>query len=274
MPPANPPAPSPKLGLKPWTPSDSDFKWEDVSGNVSINLDAASPLPSLPTSFGASNLLPAHQWLSLGNHEYGDCFWAGAAHEHMGWEASAGRTATFTTAGVLGDYSAVTGFNPHAPDVHGSNPTDGGTDVREGFEYRRTTGIVDGAGNRHKIGAYLLLPQGNWHAFLEALYICEAVGLVINDFPQSAVDQFEKGKPWSTPTSGPLGEGHYVCANGRYGYTKVVSWGRCFDVTQPFLMDGPVSAMYAIVSTDMLKGGVSAHGLDIAQVNADLARLT
>jgi len=274
MSPPTTPGPTPQLGLKHWTPSQKDFKWEDFGGNVAIKLDKATGLPVLPSTFGVSNLLPEHHWLSLGNTDFGDCFWAGAAHEHMGWVASTGRSVKFTTAGVLSDYAAVTGFNPNAPLVDGNNPTDTGTDVRDGFEYRRTTGIIDAAGNRHKIGAYLLLPQGHWRSFLEALYICEAVGLVINDFPESAITQFGQQQPWSTPTSQPMGQGHYVCANGRYGATKVVSWGRCFSATQAFLMDGTVSAMYAIVSSDMLKGGVSAHGLNIAQINADLAQLT
>ena len=62
----------------------------------------------------------------------------------------AARTVTFNNQSVLKDYSAVTGFNPNDPN------TDQGTDMQVAASYRRKTGVLDAAGKRHKVIAYLV----------------------------------------------------------------------------------------------------------------------
>src|SRR5713101_6032629 len=110
-------------------------------------------IPTPPAQFGHEQLFPIKGWGMLGNDDWGDCAWAGPAHETMLLTKEGGKSATFTTAGVLSDYSAGTGFDPHRGPP-GNNPTDQGSDVRQVFGYRRNTGIVDVQGRRHKIGAY------------------------------------------------------------------------------------------------------------------------
>src|ERR1700719_386838 len=91
-------------------------------------------LPTPPKVFGHQSLVGA-QWGMLGNKDYGDCVWAGAAHETMLWNKEANKSATFSDDVVLGDYSAVTGFKKSDPN------TDQGTDVQVAASYRRKTGV-------------------------------------------------------------------------------------------------------------------------------------
>ena len=64
----------------------------------------------------------------------------------------------FTGANAIEDYSAVTGYDPKTPlDADGNNPTDLGTNTRDGLNYRQKTGLIDTAGKRHRIGAYVSL---------------------------------------------------------------------------------------------------------------------
>jgi hypothetical protein len=92
-----------KLGKKPARPGAVKFKLANY-------LDKAK-LPTPPKMFGHQGLIGAN-WEMLGNDHYGDCVWAGAAHETMLWNKEAGRIIAFNDQSVLKDYSAVTGFNP------------------------------------------------------------------------------------------------------------------------------------------------------------------
>ena len=102
-------------------------------------------LPKHPAEFGHDGSVAS--WGMLGNDQFGDCVFAGAAHETMLWNKIAGRDVAFNDDAVLADYSAVTGFNRNDP------ATDQGTNVRDALNFRRKTGSLDAAGVRHKIGA-------------------------------------------------------------------------------------------------------------------------
>ena len=131
-----------KLGKKPARP-----------GAVKLKLAKYLVKPKLPTPpkvFGHEALIGPN-WEMLGNDQYGDCVWAGAAHETMLWNKEAARAVTFNNQSVLKDYSAVTGFNPNDPN------TDQGTDMQVAASYRRKTGVLDANGKRHKVIAYLAL---------------------------------------------------------------------------------------------------------------------
>src|SRR5947209_12015282 len=145
-------------------------------------------LPKPPKQFGHEALIPA-TWGMFGNDAWGDCVWAGAAHETMLWNAEAGRKVAFTDKCVLSDYSAVTGFNPKKPS------TDQGTDMVVAASYRRKTGIVDASGKRHQVAAYLSIRPGDIAEHALAMWLFGAVGIGI-EFPASAMDQFNAGKPW------------------------------------------------------------------------------
>jgi hypothetical protein len=146
-----------KLGKQPATKDPRDLMFAKYVDE--------SQLPTPPAQFGHESLFSPTGWGMLGNDEWGDCAWAGPAHETMLLSKEGGNAATFDTAGVLSDYSAGTGFDPHAGPP-GQNPTDQGSNVRAVLDYRSKTGIVDTSGKRHQIGAFIKLePKNLTHIF-------------------------------------------------------------------------------------------------------------
>ena len=225
-------------------------------------------LPTPPKVFGHQALV-GPGWNMLGNDHYGDCVWAGAAHETMLWNKEANRTVTFSDAAVLGDYSAVTGFRRDDP------ATDRGTDMQVAASYRRKTGVLDANGKRHLVTAYLALRPGDAKELALAMYLFGAVGIGIK-FPDSAMDQFQNGKPWDVVPGPKPREGHYVPGVGRdpKGNLVVVTWGR-LQLMTPRFYKAYCDEVVAYISTEMLTPPteVSLEGFDLAQLQADLAAL-
>ncbi len=169
--------------------------------------------------------------VSPGFEGAGDCVFAGSDHETMLWNLEADKQVKFTGANAIADYSAVTGYDPKAPlDANGKNPTDNGTNTRDALNYRRQMGLVDASGNRHRIGAYVALELGNMDQLLEALYLFGVVGIGFR-FPDSAMDQFAAGKPWSVVPGPPPTDGHYVPLVAYRTNLQCVSWGRIEQMT-------------------------------------------
>lgn len=253
---------TPKLGRAPYTHDNRDLRFAAYR---------TSALPTPPYYWGYDNIYPKNGWGMLGNDEYGDCVWAGAAHEHMLENLVAQHPVTFTTAGVLSDYSAVTGFSPDDPN------SDQGTNVRDALNYRRKTGIVDSAGHRHKIGAFLALDvdrikNGDFKEMDEAAYLFGAVGLGIS-VPESAMTQFDEGHMWTYVPGSPDEGGHYVPLTAKRKHLEIVTWARVVPCSQAFL-EHVVDEAWAIVSPDFLDAaGDSPEGFNLAQLNADLAEI-
>jgi len=256
-----------KLGKKPATYDKRDLQF--------AHYRTAAPLPTYPKQFGHEKLVAANAWQMLGNgpdntvspgfQGAGDCVFAGGDHETMLWTLEAGSAAKFTGATAIADYSAVTGYNPKDPN------SDQGTDVREALKYRQNTGLVDAADSRHKIGAYLALEPGNVDHLLEALYLFGVVGIGIQ-FPGSAMDQFNAGKPWSVVQGAQIEGGHYIPLVAKRTNLECVTWGRIQQMTSQFYAKYCDEA-WAILSPEMLKSGKSPEGFDLAQLQADLNAL-
>jgi hypothetical protein len=235
-----------------------------------------TPAPiKVPTTFGHYPLVK--EWEMLGNgpddsvqpgfQGAGDCVFAGGDHETMLWNAEAKTTVTVTGRQAIADYSAVTGY------VINDDATDQGTDVRTALKYRQKTGLLDSHGNRHKIAVYVALEPGNLTELAEAAYLFGAVGIGIQ-FPDSAMDQFNAGKPWSVVAGSQVEGGHYVPVVGRPSgtYFDCVTWARVQKMTHGFITKYCDEA-WAIISTEALAGGKSLEGFDLAQLKADLAAL-
>ena len=233
-------------------------------------------LPTPPSRFGLGATMP--DWSMLGNgpddsvqqgfQGAGDCVFAGADHETMLWCAAAGRPVTFTGANAIADYAALTGY------VIGDDATDNGTNVREALGYRRSTGVVDSAGKRHTIGAYVSLEPGNWEELIQATYVLLAVGIGIR-FPESAMDQFDRGQTWSVVPGANIEGGHYVSVTGRRALDDIglITWGRRQGMTRSFYSTYCDEA-WGIVSKDELKDGKNVRGLDYAGLEAALKQLS
>ena len=227
-------------------------------------------LPTPPAQFGHETLFPPKGWGMLGNDEWGDCAWAGPAHETMLLSTEGGDPASFTTAGVLADYAAGTGFDPNAGPP-GGNPTDKGSDVRQVLRYRVKTGVVDAAGKRHRIGAYVRLRRGNLTQLYQALFLFQVVGIGIR-FPSSAMDQFHAGEPWDVVPGATIEGGHYIPCVARRAVIEVVTWGALQGMTEAFFTQYCDEA-WAYISTEDLQNGVDPEGFDLTQLRADLAAL-
>lgn len=226
--------------------------------------DYFKALPPPPSKFGHQLLVS--NWSMLGNDQYGDCVWAGAGHETMLWNKESQKTVLFTDQSVLSDYSAVTGFNPSDPN------SDQGTDIQVAASYRRKTGVKDGTGGRHKVSAYLSLTVGDETQLKQAVSLFSAVGVGIQ-FPSSAMDQFNKGKPWTVVSKSPIEGGHYVPAVGydsRYVY--VVTWGAVQKMSWGFFKKYNDESV-GYLSTEFLLNGKSLEGFNLTELTADLAAL-
>ncbi len=223
-------------------------------------------LPQRPPRFGHTNLLPADVGM-LGNDQFGDCVFASSAHLTMLWNAMAGRKVRFTTEGVLSDYGAVTGFDPST----GQN--DNGTNMHEMLDYWRTVGVVDDAGNRHKIGAYMSIEPGNVEHVFEAMWLFGAVniGFIVT---QDAMDRFRNNDIWDiTPgLNSPIEGGHCICPVSLHNFINSYTWGQLHGMTQRFFT-AQTDECYAILSEEMLHDGKSLDGFDLAALQSDLGKL-
>ena len=245
-----------KLGKKEYKPSDKDFKYSKYVDLVK--------LPTYPNVFGHQKMF--NDWGMLGNDTVGDCVFAGADHETMIWTNEGKNPAKFTNTCALSDYSNVTGYNPKDPN------TDRGTDVREALTYRRSTGIKDSKGSRHKIGAFLLLDQKNMNHVLTSAYLFSAVGIGLR-FPDSAMDQFKQNKPWTVVNGPDPTEGHYVPIVGFDGkYLYCITWGKTQAMSINFFLKYCDEA-WAILSKEYLVNNKSPEGFDLKQLEQDLAML-
>jgi hypothetical protein len=247
-----------KLGKKPARPGAVKFKL--------ANYLVKAKLPTPPKVFGHQPLIGA--WNMLGNDRYGDCVWAGAAHETMLWNKEAARTVTFNNESVLKDYSAVTGFNPNDPN------TDQGTDMQVAASFRRKTGVLDAHSKRHKVIAYLALPPGNPDQLALAIYLFGATGIGIK-FPNTAMDQFNAGKPWDVAKNAKIEGGHYIPGVGRdaKGNFVVVTWGK-IQLMTPRFYKKYCDEVVAYVSEEALTtGGKTLEGFNLAELKKDLNAL-
>lgn len=228
-------------------------------------------LPPAPEHFGHERLFPPKAWGMLGNDDWGDCAWAGPAHETMLLTKEGGKPATFTTTAVLSDYSAGTGFDPGAGPP-GQNPTDRGSNVREVLDYRRKTGILDAQGKRHKIGAYVRLEPRNLVHVYQAMYLFQVVGIGFK-FPSTAMDQFHRGEPWDVvPGATTNHDGHYVCCVAKRDDIEVVTWGALQGMTVAFFEEYCDEA-WTYISTEDLAQDKSPEGFRLEDLKRDLAAL-
>lgn len=237
-------------------------------GAVKLKLSSylvASQLPTPPTEFGHDTGVGT--WQMLGNDRVGDCVIAGGLHETMLWTSVGSTIPEMDDAAALANYSAITGYDPDDPS------TDQGTDVALAAKYRRHTGLVDAAGKRHKVGAYLALTPGDVQEHLMAMYLFGAVGIGVS-FPDSAMRQFNQGQPWHPVAGAKIEGGHYISGVARRdGMIVVVTWGREQPMTDAFLRKYNDES-YAYLSLEYLRQKRNPEGVDLARLRADLAQLT
>jgi len=219
-----------------------------------------SKLPPLPDQFGEESRIV--NWGMLGNDNAGNCVWAGSAHETMLWTAIGSTPAKFDDASVNSDYSAVTDYNPADP------ATDQGTDMHDAIKYRQQVGIIDADGKRHKIGAYVWLEPGNLKMLLYSMFLFKAVGIGVR-FPNSAMDQFNSGAPWSVVGGATVSGGHYVSGVCQREDPACVSWARVQPFTNGFYQTYNDESV-VMFSEEALKCGRTPEGFRAQELMKDL----
>ena len=244
-----------KLGLLPHVAQVTDLKATDYY----------SPQSSLPDSFGATGL----NWQMFGNDQYGDCYFASAAHEVMAEAHLAGRSPQFATSSVLRSYAQYLGL-PGASALNEAN--DQGTDARGGARFRRQIGVLDENGRGHKIGAYAFIEEPDYALLKSAVYDFGAVTVCVN-LPRSAEETFETGV-WDYVSGSPILGGHAVAGTSvRDGELVIVSWGQEVVMTEAFV-DQYLQAVVVYVSGSALNGeGKTVNGLDRDALRAALGQI-
>lgn len=243
-----------KLGKLPARPNSVTFKLSKYLSSYSF-----------PSKYNHTALETA-PWQMLGNDQYGDCVLAGAAHETMLWAAEGKKDVLVSTDTVLGDYSAITGFNPTDPS------TDKGTDMQVAASYRQKVGIMDTSNVRHKVSAYLAISIGNKDEFKAAMSHFGVVGLGVQ-LPTSALTQFEADKNWTVEKRSKIAGGHYVPLVGYdVQHVYLVTWGRLIKASWEFVLKFADEAV-VYLSEEMLTGGVSIDGFNLDQLKLDLNAL-
>lgn len=213
-------------------------------------------------------------WLSAGgsypmdgNDQYGDCVWACYAHEIQAVTAQArGKAAVLPLSTVLGAYSAVTGFDPRDPS------TDQGTNMQDGLSWWRKQGY-----GGHSIAVFAQVDHRNLDEVLAAidLFGTASVGF---DFPDSAMDQFNAGQPWTVVRGAQVEGGHAVHA-GAYdrsgGWIDVITWGKRQRMMLDFWAKYVDEAWVKIPTTDWFNlTGQTPSGLDLPGLGAQFSKLT
>jgi hypothetical protein len=254
-----------KLGKQPFVSDERDLKFSTY----------ADTLPEPPGEFGHEQAIT--EWGMLGNGPddtvergfagAGDCVFAGGDHETILLGAEGGHHPSFTGVQAIADYAAVTGY------VLGDASTDRGTDVRNALKYRRSTGLVDEAGHRHRIGAFLQLKPGDVAGLYQAAYVFGCVGIGI-EFPSSAMEQFDGGQPWDVVDGSSIDGGHYIPVVARRESRPVcITWGRLQPMTEAFYEHYCDEAWVYVSSSALGPDGKTPEGFDKEQLLADLKAL-
>lgn len=263
------------LGKAPATKDPRDITFSAIK--------AATPglaLPTPPANFGHGSIYhdgedPRLDWDMNGNgpdptvhpgfQGAGDCMFACLGHIVREINKVYGRQVIITGKETIADYSAVTGY------VIDNNATDNGTNMRDAMRYWQRTGILDAAGNRHKIGAYVSLNPTDLDELWEACYLFSAVAIGFQ-FQRAQDEQFSHGT-WDYVPGSPIIGGHAIPAFGRNrGRIGVVSWAKHLWFTKAAYTNLNDEA-WAFVTTEELRNGKTERGMDLTQLTAALNSL-
>lgn len=205
-------------------------------------------------------------WPMYGNDTIGDCTAAAVGHSvEQFTRYGSGTTVEVSDADVIGLYSAVTGYNPDDPS------SDTGAYCQDVLNYWRKNGI----GGGHQIVAFASVDVGNPTEVKQAINLFGEVYLGFN-FPASAMDQFNAGKPWDVVKGSRIEGGHCVIVGGYDAtYLAAVTWGATQLMTPAFWAKY-VDEAYVIITRDWVdqQTGNDAAGINLYALGQDFATLT
>lgn len=207
-------------------------------------------------------------WPMYGNDVLGDCTCAAVGHIIQSLTAYSGTEVTVPESDVISLYETQ-GYVP------GNPSTDQGAVIQNVLqEWHDHPEIMGG----HTISQFAELRNFYTVSNLkEALYLFGTVYLGIN-VPQSAMDQFDAGKPWSYVGDNNIIGGHAiplqkVYAPGIDGIYSVITWGRPQRMTRGFIHNY-VEEAWVVISPDLFESNQeSPQGFNLSQLQADFAAL-
>lgn len=202
----------------------------------------------------------------FGNDRIGDCTCATAGHIIQSLSTyGQGSTSTITLKDVISAYSAVSGYDPNT----GRN--DNGAVIQDVLNYWRKNGI-----GGHKILAFAEVDFKNKDELFAAMNMFGTIYLGIN-FPNTAMDQFNRDEPWDY-VPGAYSEGGHAINASYYDVSdklwKVVTWGKVQPMTQAF-WDHYVEEAWVVITQEWFNAqGNSPTGLDTHALGEQFANMT
>lgn len=257
-----------KLGKAPATYDRRDLLFTDFRSGKAGQRYAAAPvdfgvartarvkLSMLGNGPSDDDSLPTDWSAAIGGA--GDCTCADSVNRVKISNALANKDVPVNAKCAIDLYSAITGYDPKT----GAN--DNGANMRDVLNYCRSTGVTDADGDVHKIGGFCALSAGDWTQALEALAVFDFVSLGI-EFPQSAMDQFGEGKPWTVVKSSPVDGGHDVLMLSRPELNEVgvATWAKIQPMTEEFFKTYCDEA-YGVFMPEALVDGKSPEGFQMS----------
>jgi hypothetical protein len=159
----------------------------------------------------------------MGNDQYGDCVFASANHVQGVVTGNAGALVQATLAQILGQYSAVTGFNPNDPS------TDQGTDEVTALNWFCANGFANGV----KPLGWVYVDAANAEEVKQAIYLFEHM-IFCAGLPDAWVNPMPSGDgfTWGSGTPNPS-NGHSFMSFGFDANAKIDTWALFGSLTFP-----------------------------------------
>jgi hypothetical protein len=212
-------------------------------------------------------------WGVLANFDWGCCVFSGMGHCAIQDAAYSDDTVApdVTDGTTLAAYAACTGFNPNAGPP-GNNPTDNGAYVQDALAFWRKNPLWA----ETPIAAYASVDVSNTDQFKTALSKFGQIFLGVQ-LPDSALQQFDNGKDWTTVKGAKILGGHLVLVVGYdEKYVYLVSWGKVVRATWGFLQKYADEAWIVVTHETIQADGRNAYGgiLDVGALGEEFANIT
>lgn len=205
-------------------------------------------------------------WGMMLNDTLGCCVIAAKGHLVIEYTTLVGshQTVVLPDATILQGYEAVGGYVPGDPS------TDQGCDMLTAAQYYRSTGF-----GGHRISAYASVAPTNFQMVYASINLFGACDIGFN-VPQSAMDQFNAGKPWDVVVNdgGILG-GHDVPIMSYDSVGKMfkcITWGQVQLMTEAFFTKY-VDEAFCYLSPDWISNGEAPNKFNLAELTADISNL-
>lgn len=219
-------------------------------------------LPPLPDTYDVdsefTNFSNGHMY---GNDQYGDCVMAGRAHMTLRFEDfEQGILLPITDKEVEDEYFKETGGQ------------DSGLVMLDSLNEWRKTGWT-AAGKVYMIYAYAQIDKSNHNELMYSVYLLRGAYTGFS-VPQSAMDQFNAGKPWTVVQGSPIIGGHcvYIVAYNATG-PICVTWGAKQQMTWAF-WDAYFDEAYAVIDAQDPWMNPATDPVNVSVLSQELSEIT